>query len=85
MTGIRVDKNVPAPDKKETSGATKYPWAQMEVGDSFFQSPREHEDQQRCRNRLASLAYNRRVHQQEYRVYKVIEDGVPGARIWRVK
>jgi hypothetical protein len=32
---IEIDKNIPAPDPSRRGGA-KYPWRQMEVGDSFF-------------------------------------------------
>ena len=33
MTKITIDKDVPIPEKK--SKPRKYPWADMEVGDSF--------------------------------------------------
>lgn len=34
---ITIDKNIPRPDRIKIKGRPgKYPWTQMEIGDSFF-------------------------------------------------
>lgn len=33
---VKIEKNVPFPAGSEIHGNEKYPWKQMEIGDSFF-------------------------------------------------
>jgi hypothetical protein len=68
---IRVDENVPIPPRRQHF----YPWAKMKVGDSFF-APR----------RTAALAGQiARKTTMVFTGRNVTENGVRGARIWRVK
>lgn len=74
----KVEKGIPMPRP-----AQAYPWADMEVGDSFL-LPCEPAEQNkvgnRARNAAASFAHKRKL---DWRFsYRHVEGGV---RIWRVK
>lgn len=74
---IKVERGVPAPPR--TASRTKYPFADMEVGDSFFMSAAfpEHE---RGRVSAAACAYAKK-HGVKFST-KVFDTGV---RTWRIK
>ena len=36
MAEFKIDKNVPMPKGVRGPGKTKYPWREMEIGDSFL-------------------------------------------------
>jgi hypothetical protein len=73
MTDIKIDKNVPIP---ETSGAgALYPFAEMEVGDSFY-----------VEGKTTAQLQNSASHWRKRKGWKFrtrTED--KGARIWRVE
>lgn len=71
---ITIDKDVPLPSKGNNA---KYPFPDMEVGDSFFAANAKaalHSAVNQARKRLGM----------GFKVRKRIENGVPGYRIWRV-
>ena len=83
---IQIDKNIPVPAETGVWGNTKYPWLEMDIGDSFFQAPFDHEDQKVCRSRLVSARANRRkFHGEDYVIAYVIENGIYGVRVWKTK
>ena len=83
---IQIDKNIPVPAETEVWGNTRYPWLEMDIGDSFFQAPFDHEDQKVCRSRLVSARANRRkFHGEDYVIAYVIENGIYGVRVWKTK
>ena len=83
---IQIDKNIPVPAETEVRGNTKYPWLEMDIGDSFFQAPFDHEDQKVCRSRLLSARANRRkFHGEDYVIAYVTENGIYGVRVWKTK
>lgn len=79
---FKIDKNVPIPSRSKHT-VSKYPFAQLEVGDSFFAPGkkntgfsgivqnfyRNHRDKTDCK----------------FSIRTVVEKGVKGVRIWRVK
>lgn len=73
---IKIDKGIPLPKQVRTS---KYPFADLGVGDSFFVPG----------VKAASLGNAAKHHAartgHSYRSRTVTEDGVLGARIWRVE
>lgn len=71
MTTIVIEKGIPAP-----AARGKYPFAQMEVGDSFFVPGKT------SRN-FPLGPYNARLGF-GFRARTVTVDGVTGVRIWRV-
>jgi hypothetical protein len=72
---IKIDKNVPMPQE---AARAKYPWKQMEIGDSFF-VPANGKSTRYRRNCLQSNA-----HGQVPRKFAVrLEEG--GVRVWRVE
>ena len=71
---IKIDKNVPTPNLARDPN-TKYPFREMDVGDSFFAGDRT----------TAQMSVNT----QHYRPKKftcrtVTENGVKGVRVWRI-
>ena len=94
--GYELNKSVPIPtDYRSTEN--KYPFDEMEIGDSFFISPEyEEEDVKRLSNRVAQArqSYQKRVakHGTEVRFtqrQRVEDDGgkegpIAGIRVWRV-
>lgn len=65
----RIEKNHPIPEQKR---ATKFPWADMEVGDSFFVKGRK----------STSFAVPRKFRQNGFKVRAAVRDG--GVRVWRI-
>ena len=67
---VKIDKGVPLPTARR-----KYPWDEMEVGDSFF-SPV---------GQATLMTQSRRRSDRKFTSCAVEENGVRGTRIWRVK
>ena len=83
---VTVEKNIPIPEESESWGNTKYPWLEMGIGDSFFQSPHGSEDPKACRRRMVGARANRRkIHGENYVVSYVTENGIDGVRMWKTK
>lgn len=73
---MKIEKGVPIPDKVPTGRGRKYPWEEMEVGDSlFFDNKTEYEQA-----RSASGAYARN-HEVKFTSRMTLE----GYRIWRIQ
>jgi hypothetical protein len=75
QTAIRIDKGVPIPPQRDGRGNPKYPWAAMEVGDSFF-VPAD-------RQRGITSVPNKKHAPKKWTSRMVVENGVKGLRIWR--
>lgn len=74
---IKIDKNVPMPDG--VNRETKWPFADMEVGDSFF-APGHTSNQM-----TNAAAHWRKKNGWSFSCRNTEEEGVKGARVWRVK
>jgi hypothetical protein len=71
--GVRL-----TPRNRVHGGFYKYPWDQMEIGDSFFVP-------NKAINIFAGQACNRaKRHGGKYTCRSVVENGVAGTRVWRV-
>jgi uncharacterized protein (DUF2249 family) len=68
---MKIEKGIPLPSK------SKYPWDEMEAGDSFFVK------EKRERGKLASACHmrNKKFPPQKY-IVRNFEDGL---RVWRIK
>lgn len=79
----KVDKKVPIPEQKTYGGnRTKYPWAAMGIGDSFFKDCTT-DNRERIRNQMQSVVRSRMAfHKDEKYVLRGVEGGF---RVWRVK
>ena len=67
---------------------TKYPWRQMEVGDSFLLPPHPWEDAALTRRRLASTVGGEQARygtRYILSVRRTKKHGEEGVRVWRVK
>lgn len=79
VASFKIEKNVPL-GPRSRSGGSSYPFAEMEVGDSFFIPVQR--DVQKFRNGLSqSLSYQRLRYQRKFATRKV-EGGI---RVWRVQ
>ena len=101
MNNIIVEHNIPLPDKAGRVGRpTKYPWAELSVGDSFFvplnSMPRDAGKNwmtiAQLRGQMSNLAhrYGQR-HKKKFATRKrVVKTGnvgrnTAGVRVWRIK
>lgn len=75
---LRIDKDVPIPGKKTGRREVKYPFAQMEVGDSFALTGEVEKTTNLLRN--TALRYAKQLG------YKfTVRSTEDGARVWRVE
>lgn len=74
---IRVEKGIPVPD--DIDQRSKYPWKDMDVGDSFFV---ENGD----KKTISSVAHGagKRL-KRKFRAKDDVTDGVAGIRVWRTE
>lgn len=72
MSTIKIDKGVPIPNG--SGGYSVYPWAEMEVGDSFF-AP--------VPGLSGSIAGAARKYGWKFRTQTTVENGIKGVRVWR--
>ena len=70
----KIDKDVPMPD---TTAKSEYPFADMQVGDSFFAAGK-------TANQLRNAAGHWRAKMGwKFHCRNVVENDIEGARIWR--
>lgn len=75
MSQITIDRNIPLPDpKRGGKRASKYPWADMKIGESFrFPDTVK-------KTTAASLTYSAgKTHQRKFSL-RALDDGI---RVWR--
>lgn len=78
---FKIDKNVKMPPKGQKP--SKYPFQQMEVGDSFFvPNPK---DKKRSPITSATHSANKKLAPKRFTSRTVTESGVMGMRIWRTQ
>lgn len=71
---IQINKGIPVPDE---AWGSKYPFREMEIGDSFFEAGG-------TVSKLQNAASHwRKKAGMKFKARQVCEDGVDGARIWR--
>ncbi len=86
MSDVKVDKGVPVPDARAPGRPGKYPWEKMEVGDSFFVAGCRSSKSSRGSGTILNLSVPRaRYPDRKWVSRKVVEGGVTGVRVWRVK
>jgi len=84
MNEIKIEKNIPAPHGYETSGNYKYPFCDMEIGDSFFvESKNGRIEGLRTALLMAGRSYKLRTNLSQVKYKTKVENN--GVRIWRVK
>lgn len=74
---IKIDKDVPLPTN--VSSGTVYPFAEMEVNDSFFVAGKT------SNQMVNAAAHWRKAKGWGFVCRNVVENDVKGARVWRVK
>lgn len=73
---VKIDKNVPAPPR--INAHSKYPWAAMEVGDSFFTTA----SQSGMSSLIAQQGSKRGW---KFTMRGLTENGIKGYRVWRTE
>lgn len=79
---IKIDKNVPIKDKSFGGRVPKYPFSQMEIGDSFVAGDYSYKLQNSVGN--SALVYNKRYGLGKFISRKVSENGKDVLRVWRI-
>lgn len=75
---IKIDKNIPFPARPTGRGQPpKYPWKQMEVGDSFYI------DQDSNKFRNSPNGCTRGLRKKGW-LFSIRKEGT-GSRVWRIK
>ncbi len=78
---LKVDKGLPIPSNiiPGKGGKKKYPFEEMEYGDSFFTNT-----PYRTIHSAVSSRHSRKDNPKRYTVRKTTENGVVGFRVWRI-
>ena len=76
---IRIDSDISLPSPKGGAGVVKYPFRQLEVGQSFFVPGKTQADLS------GSIGAARRAMGRKFATRRVTEDGVTGTRVWRLE
>jgi hypothetical protein len=79
MRAIKIEHGIPLPPPR--SRGVAYPWKRMKIGDSLF-VPCPNGHVARVRNQFLT---NGRNHGLRLVSRSIIEKGVKGVRIWRIK
>lgn len=76
----KIDRDIPIPNPEETKGRKpSFPLMKMEVGDSFFVAG----GQDCVARRLAIATW--RLAPKKFQISRRAENGVKGARCWRIE
>lgn len=76
---MRINKNIPIPAKSAVGRPAKYPFKNMEVGESIFFEGKKPGDNEYT----AAILYGR-YHNMKFSGRKYELDGVEGLMIWRI-
>ena len=86
---IKIDKGMPIPAHIERPGAPSVlPWRDMDAGDSFFSPDHyvSHTAGKEAGKKLMNTAgWRKAIPGSKWSIRTVIENGVRGVRVWRVK
>ena len=80
---LKIEQNVPIPPKA-SSRHGKYPFDQMQPGDSFFAPSKTPVDTQRLLAGLGNYWAKRHGGDAQFVTRRREETGQPGVRVWRV-
>ncbi len=78
---MKLDKNIPIPNKAPKAGNIKYDWAEMNVGDSHLKECEYSQSMQSSIKRSAAKWAEKHNPTAEFTTRKV----QGGIRIWRIK
>lgn len=76
-----IEKGIPPPEDKPKT-RNKYPFKEMEIGDSFFVQTSDDEDERTVRNKIGTAARGAKWRTGMKFVTRAVEGGV---RVWRVE
>ena len=82
MSEFKIEKGIPLAPKRRPSKSTKYPWAEMEVGDSFFVPAEANVTRRALSDRVQrSAAYAKKTLGRKFK----LRSDETGVRIWRTE
>lgn len=81
---IKIDKGIPLPKLANSLKGAIYPWASMEIGDSFFAAGTKHPSVKGLGKVFSSRQGKSTVPKSKWSTRTAIENGVSGIRCWRV-
>ena len=76
---LTIDRGIPPPPSRGIS--KRYPWSQMEIGDSFFVPS----SLTKAATVRSATAYAKKRNGATYATSEIVENGVSGVRVWRIK
>ena len=85
-TGVTIDIGVPLPEDRRAT--VKYPFGNMEKGDSFFVAVVSGDNGDRLKNRLsqASRTFGKRQDPERKFILRTrLENEISGVRVWRTE
>ena len=85
-TGVTIDIGIPLPEDRRAN--VKYPFGNIEVGDSFFVPVVAGDNGDRLKNRLsqASRTFGKRQDpERKYILRTRLENEISGVRVWRTE
>lgn len=80
---MKVEQNIPIPKMASSRGL--FPWHDMQVGDSFFAPGYKTGNPSNGLKSFNASAGDEIIPGSKWRVRSVVEDGVQGLRVWRLK
>jgi hypothetical protein len=83
---MKIDKNIPIPEVQRKGKSSSYNFKILEVDDSFLVPNPENLNLKILKNRVNSaLTYYERISDTKFTTRQVVEEGVEGIRVWRIK
>lgn len=79
-----IEKGIPIPNSYRKGAPNKYPFSQMEVGDSFFVPYKDHDDYVRLTKTIHSaFVYYKKTLEHKHAMRKIVQEN--GIRVWRTE
>lgn len=84
MAGMaEIEKGIPVP-APHCGRPRKYPWRDIEVGESFF-IPCDKESRNRVQCSMLGMCRRSRANGKRFTTRSVVEQGKSGIRVWRIE
>jgi len=84
MSEFKIEKNVPIPARRGGGPPNKYPWRDMEVGDSFF-VPANGKSRNALMRALTSSTQSKSLARDGLKFTARTDAEANGVRVWRIK
>jgi hypothetical protein len=83
---IVIEKGIPIPERIYPGARPKYPFAKLQVGESFFLPSKNFIELRRLYQRItAAASSHRRLYGGKFTIRQMNMHGVVGIRIWKIE